>query len=80
MFEAVVVHDLRWRLQHPSASSPAPSPEARGEPLPFHQRDRRLFAGLMRARAAAGSTAPREPIPFRQQDRRLFDGLSWPSS
>ena len=77
MFEAVVVHHLRWRLQHPGASSPAPvpSPEARGEPLPFHQRDRRLFAGLMRARAAAGSTAPREPIPFRQQGRRLFDGL-----
>jgi protein TonB len=75
MFEVLVAHDLRWRLQHRGAPPPAP-PEGSGEPVPFRQRDRRLFGGLTGEQANPGVAGPGEAIPFRQQDRRLFGTLT----
>lgn len=76
MFEAVMVHDLRWRLSHRGTPAPIPAPEATAEPVPFRQRDRQLFGGLSRPWPVPGEPAPGEPMPFRQHDRRLFESVA----
>lgn len=74
MFEALVAHDLHWRLQHRGAAAPPPRQGA-AESVPFRQRDRHLFGGLTRDAATPSAEAPGEAIPFWQQDRRLFGAL-----
>ena len=74
MFEAVMVHDLRWRLQHRGALEPAPVPSGTSARVPFRQQDRRLFETMTGERGPP-STAGSEAFPFRQRDRHLFPNL-----
>ncbi len=75
MFEAVMLHDLRWRLHHRDAFQPVPALAGGGERVAFRQRNRNLFGELVR-RLSPDEPAPRERVSFRQRDRRLFASLT----